>query len=141
MARLGLEKLSLPERRRRRFSDNFKLEKVRSLEMGRVTVVELCKQYTVSATSVYRWIDKFGLNKDETERLVVETKSDTQELLALKKKVAELEQIVGQKQILIDFKDKMIDIAEEMYGIEIKKKRSTKRSNTSGKTKGKTPSV
>jgi transposase-like protein len=141
MARLGLEKLSLPERRRRRFSKNFRLEKVREIELGRVTVLEICKQYAVSVTSVYRWIDTFGLDKDKTENLVVESQSDTRELLALKKKIAELERIIGQKQIMIDFKEKMIDIAEEMYGIEIKKKPSTKPSNTSGKTKGKTPSV
>lgn len=72
--------------------------------------------------------------KDKREKLIVESESDTQELLALKKKVAELERIVGQKQLLIDFKNKMIDIAEEMYGVDIKKKLSDQLSNTSGST-------
>jgi hypothetical protein len=63
--------------------------------------------------------------KDKKERLIIETDSDTRQLLELKKKIAELEQIVGQKQILIDFKDKMIDLAEETYGVDIKKKFST----------------
>ena len=31
----------------------------------------------------------------------------------LKKKIAELERIIGQKQILIDFKDKIIELAEQ----------------------------
>jgi hypothetical protein len=75
------------------------------------------------------------------ERLIVETQSDTQELLALKKRVAELERIVGQKQILIDFKDKMIEIAEEQYGVDIKKKFSSIPSGTSGKTENNTPSA
>lgn len=70
--------------------------------------------------------------KDKREKLIVESESDTQELLALKKKVAELERIVGQKQLLIDFKNKMIDIAEEMYGVDIKKKLSNQLSNNSG---------
>jgi hypothetical protein len=48
--------------------------------------------------------------------------------------VAELERIIGQKQILIDFKDKMIDIAEEEYGVDIKKKYSSKPSIISGNT-------
>jgi transposase InsO family protein len=43
-------------------------------------------------------------------------------VLALKLKVAELERIIGQKQLLIDFMDKMIVLAEETYGVEIKKK-------------------
>lgn len=79
--------------------------------------------------------------KDKKERLIVETDSDTKQLLALKKKIAELEQIVGQKQILIDFKDKMIDLAEETYGVDIKKKFSTRQSNTSGITESNTDIV
>jgi len=53
-------------------------------------------------------------------------------LLTLKKKIAELERIIGQKQILLDFKDKMIEIAEETYQVDIKKKFTTKPSDTIG---------
>lgn len=119
-------KLSLPERRRRQFSENFKIEKVREIERGLSKVSEICKQYEVSDVSVYKWISKFGSMKKSKERLIVETQSDTVQLLELKKKIAELEQIIGQKQILIDFKDKMIDLAEEEYNIDIKKKYSGK---------------
>jgi len=133
--------LSKSERYTRSFSDSFKLQKVREIETGKSRVSDICKQYEVSNTSVYRWLDQFGLMKDKKERLIIETQSDTRELLDLKKKVAELERIVGQKQILIDFKDKMIDIAEEMYGIDIKKKFSTRQPDTSGDTAKDTPSV
>lgn len=121
MARLGNRKLSISEKRRRRFSDNFKLQKVREIELKQTKVSEICKQYDVSYTSVYRWIEKFGMKKEKKERLIVETLSDTRELLALKKRVAELEQIIGQKQILLDFKDRMIAIAEETYTLILKK--------------------
>lgn len=134
MATREIHKLSRSERNIRSFSDSFKLQKVREIETGKSTVSDICKQYQVSNTSVYRWLDQFGLMKDKKERLIVETQSDTRELLELKKKVADLERIVGQKQILIDFKDKMIDIAEEMYGIDIKKKLSTQQPNISGGT-------
>ena len=70
--------------------------------------------------------------KQKKERLIVEGQSDTRELLELKKKVAELERIIGQKQILLDFKDKMIDIAEEIYKVDIKKKFGTKPSDGTG---------
>jgi transposase len=126
MANRSSFKMTEMERRQRRFSDNFKIEKVREIETGRSKVSEICKQYEVRSTNVYRWIVKFGSMKKKKERLIVETQSDTQQLLELKKKVAELEQIIGQKQIIIDFKEKMIEIAEEMYGIDIKKKFSTK---------------
>lgn len=124
--------MTTSERRRRNFSESFKIKKVREIETGVTKISELCKAYEVSGTAVYKWINKYGIMKNKKERLVIESESDTQELLALKKKVAELERTVGQKQLLIDFKDKMIDIAEEMYGVDIKKKLSDKLSNTSG---------
>lgn len=134
-------KMTIAQRRQRHFSDSFKIQKVRELETGKTKVSELCKQYEVSSTNVYRWLNKFGTMKDKKERLIIETNSDTKQLLELKKKVAELEQIVGQKQIIIDFKDKMIDLAEEAYGVDIKKKYSTQQSNTSGITESNTDSV
>lgn len=131
-------KMTTAERRRRHFSDSFKIQKVRELETGKTKVSELCKQYEVSNVAIYRWLNKFGTMKDKKERLIIETDSDTRQLLELKKKVAELERIIGQKQILIDFKDKMIDLAEESYGVDIKKKFSTRPSNTSGTTESNT---
>ena len=141
MATRSQFKMTTAERRRRNFSDSFKIKKVRELESGESKVSEICKQYEVSATNVYRWLNKFGTMRNKKERLIIETNSDTKQLLELKKKVAELERIIGQKQIIIDFKDKMIDLAEESYGIDIKKKFSTQQSNTSGTTESNTDLV
>ncbi len=141
MARRDQFKMSISERRRRRFSDTFKIQKVREIETGKTKVSEISKQYEVAPANVYRWLDKFGHKRDKPERLIVETDSDTKQLLALKKKLANLERIIGQKQIMIDFKDKMIVLAEETYGVDIKKKFSTQPSSTSGKTENNTPSV
>ncbi len=137
MANRNNFKMSRSERHQRHFSENFKKEKVREIELGRTKVSELSKQYEVTSTNIYRWIAKFGGVKEKKERIIVESQSDTKELLALKKKVAELERIIGQKQILLDFKDKMIEIAEETYGVDIKKKFTTKPSDTTGTTESK----
>jgi transposase-like protein len=134
MANRNQTKMSIEQRRKRKFSESFKIQKVRDLEMKKVSIQELCKVYEVSETSIRRWIDKYGQSRDKPERIVVETDSDTREILALRKKVAELERLIGQKQILLEFKDKMIEIAEDMYGVDIKKKLSTKPSSTSGAT-------
>jgi transposase-like protein len=134
MARLDQLKMTTAERRQRKFSDNFKIQKVREIETGQTKVSEICSQYQVAAKNVYLWIDKFGSMKNKKERLVVETDSDTRQLIELKKRVSELERIIGQKQILIDFQDKMIDLAEENYGVDIKKKFFSTPSNISGKT-------
>ncbi len=121
------------DRRIRRFSENFRKEKVRELELGIVSIRDLRQQYQVSDMSVRRWIAKFSSMKEKKERLIVESQSDTVQLLELKRKVAELERVVGQKQLLIDFQQKMIELAEEEYRVDIKKKFSGGLSNTTGK--------
>jgi transposase len=133
--------MTTQERRFRRFSDSFKIQKVQEIERGITRVTDICKEYEVTSTNVYRWIDKFGSMKNKQERLIVESQSDTKKILDLKRKVAELEQIIGQKQILIEFKDKMIEIAEETYKVDIKKKFIDKLSDTSGSSGKDTPTV
>lgn len=134
-------KMTTAQRRRRHFSDSFKIQKVRELETGRTKVSELCFQYEVAYNTVYRWLNKFGSMKNKKERLIIEADSDTKQLLELKKKVAELERIIGQKQVMLDFKDKMIELAEETYGVDIKKKFTTSPSNSSGSTENNTPTA
>lgn len=128
-------KLSIEQRRSRYFTASFKREKVQELESGLVTSAELQREYEVSLTSIQRWKRKYGtMKKEKTTRLIVEHKSDTHKLIAQKKKIAELERIIGQKQVLLDFQDKMIDLAEEHYKVEIKKKFSTQQPSSTGKT-------
>ena len=112
-------KLSISERRR--LSENFKKEKVLEIERGLNTVSDISKQYEVTRKNVYQWLTKYG-SQPKSNWLIVKTQSDTKELLSLKKRIAELERIIGQKQILIDFKDKMIELAEDTYQVDIKKK-------------------
>lgn len=141
MANRKNNKMTTDLRQIRTFSESFKIQKVKEIEWKQSKVSEVCKEYEVTRASIYKWLSKYGSMKDKKERIVIEIESDTNQLLALKKKVAELERIVGQKQILLDFKDKMIEIAEEMYGVDIKKKLSEGPSNTTGKTEKKKPSA
>lgn len=134
MANRSQFKMSIAQRQVRHFSDTFKMEKVRELESKQVGISEIVREYEVAATTVYRWLKKYGTMKKKPERIIVESDSDTRKLLELKQRVAELERMVGQKQILIDFKDKMIELAEEHYKIDIKKNSITQPSSNIGKT-------
>jgi len=121
-------KQSSEERRKRTFSDDFKQKKVREIEQKITTIAEVSRQYEVRASNVSKWLYKFGNTHMKGIRTIVESESDTRKLIELKAKVAELERIIGQKQVQIDFKDKMIDLAEETYGVDIKKKFAIKSS-------------
>jgi len=113
----------------RSFSEEFKKEKVRELERNISSVSDICKTYTVSRTSVYRWIYKYSAMAKKQVKQIVEAKSDTRKIRALEERIKELERIVGQKQLLLEFNEKMIEIAEATYGVDIKKKVGSKLSS------------
>jgi transposase-like protein len=127
-------KQSESERRRRHFSEEFKQKKVREIEQKSTTIAEVSRQYDVRQNNVSRWMAKYGKNYMKGARVIVESDSDTTKILALKTQVAELERIIGQKQVQLDFKDKMIELAEEAYGVDIKKKFDPKPSSGTGST-------
>ena len=110
----------------RSFSEDFKRKKIRELEKNFTTVTEISKTYSVSRASVYKWIYKYSAMAKKQVKQVVEAKSDTQKIKALEERIKELERIVGQKQLLLEFKDKMIEIAEATYNVDIKKKVGSK---------------
>lgn len=110
------------QRQYRYFSEKFKKQKVRDIENNLIGVSELCREYEVTRTAVYKWIYKYSAMKKKGIRQVIETESDTKKLQALKEQVRELERALGQKQLLIDFQSKVIELAEEEYQIDIKKK-------------------
>jgi len=132
-------KLEPIKRQNRYFSEEIKRQKVKDLEKNLVTISELCREYQVSRTSVYRWIYQYSVNRKRQEKQIVEKSSDTRKIKELQDRVKELERIIGQKQLLLDFKDKMIEIAEEMYQVDIKKKLSSTPFNGTGKTGHSTP--
>jgi transposase len=116
---------SSSSRQRRVFSESFKREKVQEVIEKRSTISEISRANEVSPTSVHRWINLYSNSKKQT-RTIVEAKSDTHKILDLQKKIAELERLIGQKQVQLDFQEKMIDLAEETYKVDIKKKFASK---------------
>ncbi len=113
---------SIDERRRRTFSEEFKRKKVREIDQKITTIAQICREYEVRACSVGKWLTKFSTNRMKSVRTIVESDSDTRKIFDQQQKIAELERIIGQKQLQIDFQAKMMDLAEQEYGIDIKKK-------------------
>ena len=126
------EKLTMRERNNRYFSEDLKSKKVSEIERNLVSVADVCREYQVSRTAVYKWIYQYSRMRKKGERQVVESKSDTLNIKALKEQIKELERIVGEKQIKLDFQEKMIEIAEKEYKVDIKKKFSGKPSSGTG---------
>ena len=118
-------------RHNRYFSEDFKKKRVKELENNLLSISDLCRTYQVSRTSIYRWIYKYSVMAKKQVKQVVEPKSDTKKIQLLEQRIKELEQAVGQKQMLLEIREKMIELAEETYDIDIKKKLGSKVSSGS----------
>ena len=134
MARLEQLKTEVSQRQNRYFSEDMKRKIVRDLEKNLIRISDVCQTYQVSRTSVYKWIYNYSAMAKKKHKQVVESKSDTAKIKALEERIKELERTVGQKQLMIDFKDKMIELAEQRYNVDIKKKLGSKASSGSSTT-------
>ena len=121
------------------FSEEFKKAKVKEIETRQITIAKIVSLYGVSRTSVNKWIHKYSPHYKKATRLVVELESESKKTERLLKEVAELERKVGQKQLEIDFLNKLIEISSEELGIDLKKNFYTKRSSGSEPTETNTP--
>ena len=100
-------------RQTRYFSESFKKQKVREIERNLVSVLEVSREYDVSKTAVYKWLYRYSAFRKREVRQIIEPMSDTRKIKELKARIKELEQMVGQKQIQLEFKEKMIELAEQ----------------------------
>lgn len=110
------------KKRRRTFSVAFKEEKVKQIESKLITVRQISKLYNVSDRAVYNWIMLYGSYKQKGERIVVEKESEGKKTAELLKKVAELEQLLGQKQVEVEYLKKVLEFGSELTKTDIKKK-------------------
>jgi transposase-like protein len=121
---------------RRIFSEEFKRSKVEELIQKRITIRQLSKFYEVSPSAVYSWLYKYSVHYEQRSKLVVEMESESYRTQQLLQRVAELERIIGQKQLEVDFLNKLLEIGSEELGFDLKKNFSTKLSSGTGGSAG-----
>lgn len=124
-------------RKHRVYSEEFKKEIVNFYESGKFSVLQMERLYGVNNVTIYNWIYKFSIFNEKGIRVVEMKHSNIDKLKHLELKIKELEQAVGQKQIKIDYLEKMIDIAKDEFSIDIKKNSNTPQSVGSLKTRKK----
>jgi transposase len=128
------EKQKLEIKQQRCFSEEFKKTKVKDLVEKRITIREICKLYDVSRSAVYKWLYRFSKDYQKKSIFVVQMESEAHKTMRLQQQVAELERAVGQKQLEIDFLNKLIEIGSGELGFDLKKNFSPKPSNGIGST-------
>lgn len=129
-----MSKKKVKLRQRRVFSDQFKRTRVKEYESGEYSVTELSRIFDIQSVVLYRWIHRYS-NYNKKSTVIVEMKdSATQKLKDYEKRIAELERALGQKQLNIDYLEKMVELAKTELKIDLKKNFNTPSSTGSQKT-------
>ncbi len=118
-------------RGRRKFSKDFKLDRIKQFESGELTIRQICRMYKIHEPNLYSWIEKYSRVK-KAEIVVVEKNESTSEKISkLEEQLNNAHALIGKKQVLIEYLEKLIELAEKKYEIDIKKNSNTKQSNGS----------
>ena len=133
------ERLTVRQRQVRYFNETFKRLKVSEIERNILSIAELCREYQVSRAAVYKWIYKYSSMRKREIKQIIEPESETRKVLLLTQEVRELQRIIGEKQLKMDFLEKIIELTEKEYGFDIKKKFAVKPSCGIGPIKNSTP--
>jgi transposase len=116
-------------RKHRKYSEDFKKGLVASYEKGEFSILQLEKLYGISNVSIYNWVYKFSAFNEKGCRIVEMKDSNQTKLKELTNKIKQLEQMVGQKQMAIEYLEKMIELAKTELDIDLKKNYNLPQSN------------
>lgn len=129
------------KRSQKDYSMTFKLEVVREVESGCVSVTGAARKYGIQGRStVVNWLRKYGTFDWENQTPSNMPKSSEQRLMELEAKVKLLEKQKAMLEHQVERADKkaiifdmMIDIAEKEYNISIRKNSSPEQSTSTVK--------
>lgn len=121
-------------KRRRKFTEEFKKSCVRDFERGKLTVLQMSKNYDIHDVLIYRWIRKYSVYSQKGFQVVVEKKSLSKKNKELRDRIAALEATLGRKQMEIEYFQKLVELSSEELEVDLKKKVDTVLLNGSGST-------
>lgn len=113
--------MTTDERRRRRFTTDFRIQQVQLIESGKITIQEVSKLYEVKVDSVQRWLVKFG-SKPLPKPIIISDGSEISRLKELEKENKRLLEIIGTQQVELFYQRALVDVAKSKLGEDFEKK-------------------
>ena len=130
---------SKPKRKRSffRVPEELKLEVAKCFHLEKKSSSQIAKEYGIGKSTVERIIRNFAASNDKSALLMKNkpTGNQAEEIKALRAEILELKKKLHQETMRADFYDTMVDVAEEMFNIEIRKKAGTGQSKGCTRTK------
>jgi transposase-like protein len=115
------KKSVLEIRQLRTFSEEFKRQKVQLIVEKKVSIADVSTIYKVSKVTVYRWLYRYSADHEQGAKQVVQMQSEEYKTKELLRQVAELERAVGQKQLQVDYLERLVQLSGESLKIDLKK--------------------
>jgi transposase-like protein len=109
------------------YNESFRIKVVREVEEGKISKEAVRRKYGIGGKStVLYWCRKYGREDypympDKAQKRVLGTDEKDQ-------RIVELEKQLKKAQTAIDALESLIEVANEMYGTDLKKKVGTRRS-------------
>jgi transposase len=106
-----------------RYSVAFKMRVVEEVENGLISVREAQKLYGIvgNGTIAY-WVERYGMNKRLERTVYIMTHDEELELIRLRKENRRLQRALDDSQIKTIALESLIEVAEEKYHLDLKKK-------------------
>jgi len=104
------------------FSEQLKRRLVSEIEKGDIRVSEVSKIYRVSHTSIYKWMNKYSKIYEKNCVVIVEEKSESKKTKILEQRVKELQRSLGEKQMRLEYLEKLLKLHKEATGDDLEKK-------------------
>jgi transposase-like protein len=110
----------------------FKQKVIDEIESGKYSLRQAVKIYSISPQSLYDWLRQFGKNHLIGKTVRIQMKHEADKIKQLEAEKKELESALAQAHLKIIALESTIEVAEEKYKIDFKKKSGSKASNGFG---------
>ncbi len=110
------------ERNFKRYSETFRLEVVKKIESGKLTIPQARRVYDITGgETIERWLKKYGKDHLINRAVYVKMKDESDKIKQLEKEKQALESALAQSHLKITALESMIEAAESHYKFDIKK--------------------
>lgn len=106
------------------FSKEFKLRVVEEYLSGSFTKYSICKKYDIDMSTFSPWLRTFA--PDSYDPSDMAKQDENEQIKELKRLLRQKELELTETRMRADFYQEMVDVAEDMFHIEIRKKAGTK---------------
>ena len=98
----------------RYFSEALKMEIVKEIESGKLSIAEASREYGSTKASVKHWLSEYGKFRPKRSIVEVVMKDETA-------KIEELQKALAEAHMKLRIYDKMIELANKQYKTDLKK--------------------